>query len=215
MFELKALKTVVAAGALALMASGAQATTVTVDSVGDTFDVDYSYESLVATLTWTVTGIVGNTWSFSVLIDNLSSDDPNANRITSFGFSTDPNASNLVVPGAWGGTTSGPFGAGYQNFGIEACVFAGNNCQGGGNNGVAGGDSDTVAFSFVYGVGPLTFTDFATRWQSISVTDPSNPSGPDATSIVIGPSVVPVPAAGFLLIGALGGLAALRRRRKA
>ena len=49
--------------------------------------------------------------------------------------------------------------------------------------------------------------------------DPNNAStrlptgGFDVDSISV--SAVPLPAAGFLLVGALGGLAALRRRRKA
>ena len=210
------MKSFIAAGVLALggAVSADKAEATTVSAIGDSFNVDYAYETLVATLTWTVTNIVGNRWTFSVLIDNNSSDLDA--RITSFGFTTDPSASNLEVLGAaptdWRGAT-GSFGAGYQHFGIEACVYDGQNCQGGSNEGVSSGATDTVIFSFDYGAGPLTFTDFATRWQSISVTDPANPSGPPAESLVIRPSVVPLPAASFLLIGALGGLAALRRRR--
>ena len=37
----------------------------------------------------------------------------------------------------------------------------------------------------------------------------------DDVSLQYTPSAVPVPAAGFLLFGALGGLAALRRRKQA
>jgi hypothetical protein len=211
-----------AASALALMAGGGaatQASAATVSAVGDSFDVNYSYESLLATLTWTVTSIVGDRWSFSVFIDNNSANDGGAltNRITSFGFTTDPSATNLAVSDGWQGEiTDKFFGAGYKFFDIEACVFAGpETCTGGGNGGVEGGNFDTINIAFDYGAGPLNFTSFATRWQSISVTDPDDPNGDPKTSIVIGPTPIPVPAAGFLLIGALGGLAAVRRRRRA
>lgn len=191
--------------ALSLMVPNV-ATAATVSAVGDAFTVKYNYfNTLIADLTWTVTNIVGSTWSFSVLIDNLSSNSPNLNRITSFGFATNPAPTNLTVSTSnWKGTTSGPIAAGYQTFGINACVFNGQNCQGGGNTGVAGGAQRTVNFSFNYSGGsPLTFTSFATRWQSINVNG--------VTSIVLAP--VPLPAAGWMLLAGLGGLAAFRRFR--
>jgi hypothetical protein len=216
MFVMKSLKNLMAAGALALgvlSTSTDKAEATTVSAIGDSFNVDYAYETLVATLTWTVTNIVGNRWTFSVLIDN-NSPDTDA-RITSFGFTTDPSASNITVQGSdWqAAAPNANLGAGYQNLNIDDCIFDGNNCQGGGNEGVTSAATDTVIFSFDYVAGPLTFTDFATRWQSISVTDPNDPNGAPATSLVIVPSIVPLPAAGLLLIGALGGLASLRRRR--
>jgi hypothetical protein len=218
MFVMKSFKNLMVAGSLALgvlSTSTDKAEATTVSAIGDSFNVDYAYETLVATLTWTVTNIDGNRWSFSVLIDNnsLASPDTNSNRITSFGFTTDPNATDLTVStSGWDGTTTGTVGP-HATFGIEACVHVGQACPGGGNGGVFAGTSPTINISFDYGPGPLTFTAFTTRWQSISVTDPNNPSGRPATSLVIGPSIVPLPAAGFLLIGALGGLAVLRRRR--
>jgi hypothetical protein len=217
MFGTKSFKTLVAAGALAVASLGsaqdANASTV-VDSVGDSFAVNFEYEELKAVLTWTVTNILNNTWSFSVLIDNQSVALPtaNSNRIVSFGFATDPNATNLAISTAgWGGSTTN-LAPHSPTFAIEACVFAGNNCAGGGNNGVFAGLMQTVNLSFNAGPAPLTFTEFTTRWQSIDVT---GPDGRPAGSIVIGPTPIPVPAAGFLLIGALGGLAALSRRRRA
>ncbi len=194
---------------------------VTVYSIGDSFTVNFSYENLAADLVWTVTNIVGNRWSFTVAAYNSS---PNSlwslftsNRITSFGFATDASIGNLRVDGwdalDWGASI-GTFAAGYQNYG---CVFDGPNCQASTLDGVSGGGHDAVDFSFNYGAeGPLTFTSFATQWQGTSVTDPNNPRG-TATSIVLASATapVPLPAAGLLLLGALGGLALMSRRKGA
>ncbi|WP_372922593.1 VPLPA-CTERM sorting domain-containing protein, partial [Roseovarius sp.] len=122
-------------------------------------------------------------------------------------------ATNVNATGGWDGTTSG-IQAGYQNFSIEACVFDGVNCNAGGGGpavGVAGQESETVNLSFDYGGGSdLTFTSFATRWQSMSV---ASPDGSD--SMVLGPTTpIPLPAAGWLLLGGVAGLGALARRQK-
>lgn len=208
------------AAALATAMFSADAGAVTVYSVGDSFTVNFSYETLAADLVWTVTSIVGNRWSFNVAVDN---DSPNSfwtmytsNRITAFGFATDAVIDGLSVNGwdilDWGSSV-GTFAVGYQNYG---CVYDGPSCQASTFDGVSGGGQDAVDFSFNYGAdGPLTFTSFATQWQGTSVTDPNNPHG-TATSIVLASatSPVPLPAAGVLLLGALGGLALMAARRK-
>lgn len=210
----KILQTTAIATATVFSLAGASAAS-TVSSIGDSFTVNYNYlGTLLADLTWTVTGISGSTWSFSVLIDNNSSYDAGTgetNRITSFGFTTDPSATNISVTSAgWDGVvdTSGINGAGYQHFDIEACVYNGSTCTGGGNEGVAGLQSETVDLSFYYGGGSdLEFTSFATRWQSIGE------GGDD--SMVLGPTTpIPLPAAGWLLLGGVAGLGALARRQK-
>ncbi len=199
------------------VASHASAATVSVN--GDSFTSEYNTtfdaaNSLIASLTWTldvIAPVVGGTkWDFSVLVENnsTSTEVGAKNSITSLGFTTDPAARDLVVSTAdWDGTTSGPIAAGYQSFNIDACVFNGSNCQGGQpNDGVKMGESLVLAFSFITDtVDPLnlSFESFGLRFQGIGDAD---------GSMVIAP--IPVPAAGFLLLGALGGLAFLRRRQQ-
>jgi hypothetical protein len=213
------LSTMTSAAALATALFAADARAVTVYSVGDSFTVNFSYETLAADLVWTVTNIVGNRWSFNVMADN---DSPNSlwtlftsNRITAFGFATESSISNLRVNGwdmlDWGASI---ITAGDLTYG---CVYDGPSCQSFTYDGVSGGARDAVDFSFSYGSdGPLTFTSFATQWQGTSVTDPNNPRG-TATSIVLASATapVPLPAAGMLLLGALGGLALMARRKTA
>jgi hypothetical protein len=87
----------------------------------------------------------------------------------------------------------------------------------------------TVLAGSVTGPGQVPFTAFG-KWTQITakfvITQTgdynlmfaaggrSNTFGGFIDNVSIVPVPVPVPAAGFLLIGALGGLAALRRRRK-
>jgi len=208
------LKSTVLAVSLSVGVGAQSASAATVSSIGESFTVSYNYlDTLIADLTWTVTNIVGDRWFFDVLIDNDSPNPSNneTNRITSFGFTTDPSATNVSATGDWDATTGG-IQAGYQNLNIEACVYDGVNCNAGGGGptiGVAGGEEETVSLAFDYGGGTeLFFTDFATRWQSMSV---SAPGGGD--SMVLAPSPVPLPAAGWLLLVGVGGLVALKRRK--
>jgi len=59
---------------------------------------------------------------------------------------------------------------------------------------------------------------FNGRWDTLRLVDTTPGSSPSTDGYdvdAVGVSPVPIPAAGFLLLGALGGLAAMRLRRKA
>ena len=87
-----------------------------------------------------------------------------------------------------------------------------------GNNatGITVGESLTLALTFAAG---FDFADFLAALESgdfrigLHVRSLEGGASDSFVSSSV-PSAVPIPAAGFLLLGALGGLAALRRRRK-
>lgn len=84
----------------------------------------------------------------SVTLNNTSAlGGQGGERLTSFGFGIDPNASSVgFLDAADGGLINAKLG---QNFpgiqGIEVCAFGGPNCAGGGNGGIYAGTSDSFA----------------------------------------------------------------------
>lgn len=62
---------------------------------------------------------------------------------------------------------------------------------------------------------PFENPPFAIACNSNNVCNPKNVSHISLYTGAAAPALVPVPAAGFLLVGALGGLAMLRRRKSA
>ena len=221
MFVLGKIKALTAAAVIAVAANTGAAKAVTLDitDIGSSFTVDFNYfDTLLAEFKWTLTSIAGSVWNFTVDLDNNSSNSPNENRITSFGFSTTPNVTVALTDtdgGLWTGVSTDPT-AGYQNIagGIEDCVRSGaNNCQGGGGGGVSGGGTSSLglALTQLTPSDTLTFDAFAVRFQSINV----NGNTSLAFEGFVPPTTpIPLPAAGWLMVCALGGLAALRRRRQ-
>ncbi len=199
--------------ALGLTADRANATPVTPSDIGALFFVDYNLaDTLTARFTWTLDAVVDDVWSFTVDINNTSSNSPDANRITSFAFGTAPAASGITLTdddnGLWNDAfASSVGGAEYQFFDLNACVHAGPNCTGGGGGGVAGQGTSTLSFDLTADTDTLIFGDFATRWQSINI------NGMDST--VLGGTVapIPLPAAGWMMLAGLIGLGVVARRR--
>lgn len=74
------------------------------------------------------------------------------------------------------------------------------------HNGTGDADYLLSGFTSLAGYGANDTVYFRVKMSSLN-------DGPEQLFLV--PAAVPVPAAGFLLVGALGGLAALRRKRKA
>jgi len=161
-------------------------------------------ETLSALGQWSFTGVTGNTWNFTLDLQNNA--DSGA-RITSWGFDTTPTASDFAItaPSGWSA------GGGQGPMSVDHCSFAGQNCVGGGGGGLSAGDSLTFNFSFESSQEMVTLDDFKTRWQSVGRDDQ------DSTVLTATTTVpIPLPAAGWLLLTAMGGLGiAARRRRKA
>lgn len=216
-----------AAAFAAAMAPGTSgAVTLSADDVGSSFDVDYSYNyfgtELSAESSWTLAAYdaLNGFWDVMVTIANTG-----AARIVSFGFATDPTASavSILTNDAvvdWGvGTT----GSGRDNVGqfpglftADFCVFGGNNCSGGGNEGLTNPgtaenpQSSTLLLRIAAAdTDVLDFSQFAIRYQSI-------PTGTGSFSFEGTPvAPIPLPAGGVLLLGALGAFAFARRRKAA
>ena len=203
-------RTLAVATAISAVAGASSAATVTSDSVilgseddGFSWFVDWEGElggeTLSATSTWTFDGEDGDTWSFSLDIENNSSDGA---RVTAWGFDSDPTAADFsVATSGW----SSEDGQGVMN--SDHCSSS-NNCPGGGGGGILAGASQVFSFSFESGEDELTLDNFLLRLQSVGTSN-------ELSTVLVGtPSPVPLPAAGWLLLGGLGGLAAMKRRRK-
>jgi hypothetical protein len=219
MFELKALKTVAAAGALLLIATGAQAVTIDFVRITDNSPIDGSsqlqaeatdFGSAVHIAFTVLSGDQGGAniaeIYFSDLLGLFTPPPAYVEHIGNVAFEFGGVNNPGELPGAGGADPA---------FVTTAGLVAENS----GNNatGITVGESLTISLNFVVG---FDFTDFLAALEEgdfrIGLHVRSlGEDGEESDGFVNTPSVVPVPAAGFLLIGALGGLAALRRRRKA
>ena len=190
MFGFQVLKAVVAAGALALMAGASAAATV--------INVDDTYPGIsplngVLTCAQTCAGLVAtgpSVWAidgaklFLVHPPNIANETAFVNTATGSSFLT----------GTKTDVSGDPFSF------VTNALYILFKIGGGGQ------EASTFLIHNTYGAG-LQITWDAVDGQGAGLSH--------YTTFGVAPpaAVVPVPAAGFLLIGALGGLAALRRRR--
>ncbi len=211
----------------------ATAATVSVGDVGSTVNVGFTCDAgdpcpdsgnsplvdLSATAAFTFDSFTDNGVStfadFTVVLSNTSTD--GTSRITALGFATDPDGSiGSPVDGNADGinwNVGSGFISGFNGI-VELCAFATNSCtsaSGGASNGVQAGASDTFGFTLTFAgvIDSFSIDNFAIKVASV---ENSNGGSYEFGGDEIPP--VPIPAAGFLLIGALGGLVGLRRRRK-
>lgn len=213
-----------AAVGIALLAGGANAALV--DSVGDTFDVNWSFDpdgggplgALTAEATFTVLSYSNNAAEFDISITNttnLAGGYVNAN-VLSFGFYASPSIDGAFSPGGEGALFDGlendvNFPGGFNS--IDICLFAANNCQGGNiNDGLTPTSSDSMQI-LLTALNPgslnngLELTAFPIKFQTSEGSFEFAGDDTPTTSI-------PEPAALSLFGAGLMGLGLLARRRR-
>ncbi|MBM3341526.1 MAG: PEP-CTERM sorting domain-containing protein [Betaproteobacteria bacterium] len=145
---MKSLVKYLSAAATAAMVMAAPSHAVLISS-GDPYAFNWSYNSAAGALTGngtlTVSGFNSNSLTVGVTLTNTSA--LNNNRLTSFGFGIDPDATSVSFVDANDGGMVGASMAIIPSLAtIEVCAFGGNNCPGGGNGGIFGnGGSDTFS----------------------------------------------------------------------
>ena len=220
------------AGAAPIISNGGQ--TVTIDAIGDMFDVTYFEDTqtqdgdpilgtLATTIWYELTNFANDIATFDITIQNNSSGGQNG-RVVSFGFDVVPDLNAGSATNSWqvalGPNIGDPF------FTVDLCVFIGNNCNGGGSGGVTPGNTDTTTLSLTYDPGTVLATglDFSTpfiRYQSVTAQniiqcDGDPPPDADCLSAKLGGEIVltavPIPSATLLFVTGLAGLLLFKRR---
>ena len=211
------LGNVVAAAVLGLFSTSSHAVLIGV-STSNPYNFSWNYDSqsgaglLTGTGVITVGGFNSSSLTVALTLNNTSS--PSSDRLTSFGFGIDPDATSVTFADlADGGMIGASLGAIPSLATVEVCAFGGQNCAGGGNGGILGGASDSfqLVLAGTWGssvnIDPIGFK-YQTDFGSFEFTTDRPPPPP--------PTSVPEPStwALFSLGAALLGLSGLRRRRR-
>jgi hypothetical protein len=214
MFGKDSFKTLLAAGALALMAGGASAATVTyqTDETDPKVQLVIDDAAVSGKFRFTLTAIAGFA-DFLGLGFDLDGATLTVGMIDYFDHTPDSSDKPELVLYGDGTKKVGSCGNGcnFNGDGSGSSLF--DHIIGIGEQGAGKKLISSVVFDIKL-AGSLDdnpFSNFAVRAQTTSNEEGSIKYG----LVEVPPEPVPLPAAGFLLIGALCGLAAIRRRRRA
>jgi hypothetical protein len=211
MFAKDTLKTLLAASALALMAAAANATTTC--QYGD--ETDFGLFNADVYTSTDCEGMIAGNDKAALPGSNVGGGNTNVNDPALFGISTWVEAGKVDVPDPLGSFVGG-------SSGILTMTLN------------ADGKSGTWSVSSWSGIGSAMLVlkggpNFAAylldlaaglsgEWRTDALlvgNSLQNSAGLSHITLYTSPAPIPLPAAGFLLLGALGGLAAVRRRRRA
>jgi len=219
-----------AAGIVAFACSTtANALSMTFDSGGDALITHYVFSidsaNVDVTVTYSLISITSTTAKFNVSMSNDSTG-TGQNRLVSFGVdTTEPDLTGASTTNS--SPTAGEWDAdvteNFPGFGsVMLCSFAGPNCSGGGNGGIAQGGADesfVLTLTGAFGASPsLTFNSpFPGKFQSVGVAGKSYEidacdSTTQSTCTRIPPQEIPEPGMLMLLALSLFTLYAARRR---
>lgn len=213
------LKNMLLAGAAILWIAGtAHAVPVT---QGGGFTVDYalpgagSGPALMATAVYSNFNFVTPTrLTFNLSLTNTTSSGGSnpytSARLTAFGWDTAPVATAATdSSGIYSSATNTNLSSNH----VDVCIYGGSNCNGGGNGGLAIGESTsfTETLTFSAAVPPLSFTDFYAKFQ----TNAGSVEGSGTVRGTPSPSPVPEPMSLALLGVGLAGIGLTRARKAA
>lgn len=206
--------------------------------IGQSYTVNYDgyadgrvIAGLSGQTTFTLTGVSGNSYSFSYSVTNTSGAPIDASRISIFGFDTDPNITGASATGIFDqAATNANVPSGFGR--VDVCFkgAGGPNCAGGGGVGVDLGDTGTGTLTLTFASLPeqLALSNFFVRYQSIDGAGaPDSAIGrgtPDGGSTSSGGSTstggstggtpIPAPAGLWLFAAGLAGLGIRYGRRR-
>lgn len=225
-------RSIVALLSSVLWVAGAQAFTFTADSVsftpadiGDSFEVDWLVDlpdvDLTATATFTLTAFDSDNIDFDIVLENttptnvvINGNSTNTVRISSFGFNIQPDATGVTVTqnaADWSADVNQNF-PGWQS--VDVCAWDGNNCSGGGNEGVFAGASDSLSLSLTgtFGNETAMLLDFPAKFQGdFGSFEPGGTPHNGGGNGGGGGGGVPEPGSLSLIL--LGAFGLMRRRR--
>lgn len=205
-----------------LAASGASQAVVISSGSNNPLNFSWSFNAggtiglLTGTGSLAVSGFSSSSLTVAITLNNTAS--PASDRLTSFGFGIDPNATGVSFSDAVdGGMVDASLASIPSLSAIEVCAWGGQNCSGGANGGIFGGASDSfsVILAGTWGtsvdIAPIGF-----KYQTDGGSFEFTTTTASTTTGTGSGSQIPEPASTALVGLGLGlmGLSLLKRRRQ-